>query len=425
MGVVAVLGIGMQGKAALFDISRSVGVAEVVAADLDLAGLEEYVAKMDGGVGIECVRLDASDEKAVAKILEQADVAIDLLPGLFSLRVAELAVRTGTHLVGSMYLADPAALSRDDLAKHIGRIEELRTESERAGVSILPELGLDPGIDLVMCGHAVAALDRVDELYSYGAGFPEEAASHNPIRYKTTWTLDGVLKSYRRPARIRRDGVDVSIPGGRIFDPEFTHALAIEPFGLLEAFANGDAVTYGERLGVSETAVNQGRFALRWPGHCEFWGKLSALGFLSDELRPIHGVDVTPRRFVHALLDPQLQYGDDESDVALVLVDARGSLNGSPARELWKMVDMRDHATGLTAMSRTVGFSTSIGAQMLLEGSIKKRGILSPTCDVPFDAFISKLGERGIAVTHSSLPWDGRARWSPALELRQGSPVDD
>lgn len=55
--------------------------------------------------------------------------------------------------------------------------------------------------------------------------------------------------------------------------------------------------------------------------------------------------------------------------------------------------------TGLTAMSRTVGFTASIGAQMLPTGAIEGRGLLSPVHDVPWGPFEAQLAKRDIHVT--------------------------
>ncbi len=68
----------------------------------------------------------------------------------------------------------------------------LADEAKARDVTILPEFGMDPGIDLVLLGEAVRSLDHVEEIISYGAGFPEPEATDNPLKYKVTWTFEGV-----------------------------------------------------------------------------------------------------------------------------------------------------------------------------------------------------------------------------------------
>jgi saccharopine dehydrogenase-like NADP-dependent oxidoreductase len=50
-------------------------------------------------------------------------------------------------------------------------------------------------------------------------------------------------------------------------------------------------------------------------------------------------------------------------------------------------------------MSRTVGFTASIGAQLIGRGAIAKRGLLSPVTDVPYDVLVGELAKRNIQIT--------------------------
>ena len=405
MSTVVVLGTGLQGKAALHDISQSSLVSEVVAADYDYEQLQDFVGTLSSEK-VRATKLDASNEASVEKLLKSADVVIELLPGHFSLPIAKLAVRNGVSLVNAMYLVDPSKGETPEKEALIDEVKRLDEEAKAHKVTILPEFGLDPGIDLVLCGQAIRELDETHELYSYGAGFPEAEAADNPLRYKVAWSLDGVLKSYCRPGRVLHRGHVVTVPGESIFSEEFTHTINVEPFGDLEAFINGDALRYAEELGIDETVRTAGRFALRWPGHCEFWKKISALGFLSEKPIQVGNKQVIPSQFLRELLEPQLHYEDDERDVALILTDARGIKSDKRKRVLYKMIDRRDLNTGFTAMTRTVGFAASIGAQMILRGDISTSGVLKPSNDVPFDALVEELANRGIHVEHSILPWE-------------------
>ena len=144
---------------------------------------------------------------------------------------------------------------------------------------------------------------------------------------------------------------------------------------------------------------------MRWPGHCAFWKKLVGLGFLNDEPIVVGSVEVAPREFLHSLLEPQLQYGDNERDVVFIRVDARGLKAGRRARIVYDLIDYRDLSTGLMAMNRTVGFTASIGAQMIVRGDIERRGILSPARDVNGDALLGELRKFGVRISRSEEPW--------------------
>ncbi len=152
---VLLLGVGMQGKAALHDLVNSAEVEEVVAADRDFAALKSHVASK-GYDQVRCERVDAASAESLNRLLEQgADVAIDLLPAPFCGRVAAAAVQHGIHLVNAFY-ARP-------------EVKQLTDEARARDVTVLPEFGMDPGIDLVLLGEAVRSLDRVEEIITYGA----------------------------------------------------------------------------------------------------------------------------------------------------------------------------------------------------------------------------------------------------------------
>ncbi len=272
-------------------------------------------------------------------------------------------------------------------------------EVRAAGLRFLPEAGLDPGLDLVLAQLAVRSLDEVHELISYGAGFPEPTAAPQPLRYKITWSLEGVLRSYVRPARLRRNGQEQRIAADQIFAPANIHTLAVPGLGTLEAYPNGDALAYAKRLGIQETVTTTGRYVLRWPGHAALFYSLVALGLLSDEPMAPRDSSLSPLAMLARVLEPRLRYGPTERDVAIVRVEARGSKDGRKQKLVCQVVDRRDLYTGLFAMNRLVGFTASIIAQMIAAGDISGVGVLSPLTDVPPKRFIDELDRRGIAVS--------------------------
>lgn len=391
---VLLLGVGMQGKTALRDLCTRGGIESIVAADCDLEALTAYVDTLPDTSRIVCEHVDASQPEAIARLMGRGfDVAIDLLPGVFSDNVVQSALEHGVHFINSMHTTP--------------LMRALANEAASNGIVMLPEFGMDPGIDQVMLGQAVRSLDRVTELRSYGSGIPAPEAADNPINYKVSWTFDGVLELYRRPARLIREGVAVEIPGNEILRPSNTHVVEIAELGTLEAYANSDFLPTIESLGIDLSGlVNAGQYTLRWPGHCDFWRKIVDLHLLDREPVIVDGHAVDRKRYLVAALEPHLQYAENEQDMAILRVEASGTKNGAPARVVLQLIDRRDLDTGLTAMSRLVGFTVSIGAQMIGSGAINRPGLLSPGRDVPYEAFVEELRGRGIEISTqvSSLP---------------------
>lgn len=384
---VLLLGVGMQGKAALHDLVHSQEVTKVVVADRDFEALKAHVESKPYGDKVRCEYVDAASAEHINNLMEQgAEVAIDLLPPSFHDHVVAAAVKHGIHLVNASYTTP--------------KMKRLAGEAKARDITILPEFGMDPGIDLVLLGEAVRSLDHIEEITTYGAGFPEPEAANNPLKYKVTWIFEGVLKSYLRAGRVIRDGQVIEIKDTEMFHPENIHELEIEGLGRLEAFPNGDALEYADLLGVEKSGLrNMGRYVLRWPGHCAFWKTIVDLHLLDNEPVMVDDVAVDRKGFLAAAIEPHIQYRDNERDVVVVRVDVKGRQGREKKHAIYQVIDRRDLETGFTAMSRTVGYTTSIGALMIGTGKITKRGVLSPINDIPYESFAQELRKRGIRIT--------------------------
>jgi lysine 6-dehydrogenase len=380
-----VLGLGLQGKAVVHDLEQSSLVTDVVVADLEVAKAAEYCRKK-GYQKARVLQLDATQHDALHRLVKEseAQVLICMLPADFQYPLAEAAISAGIPFASSSYA---------------GNLVELDARARQAGVAILPEMGMDPGIDLILGRLAVAEMEEVHGLHSYGAGIPEPAcAAENSIHYKISWTLDGVLKSYKRPARLLKQGQEISIPAEEIFRVQHGHSVTVDGVGRLDAYPNGDAIRYTGVFGLGPGLTDMGRFALRWPGHNQFWQIMSELGFLEDIPLNLDTAKISPHQFLVRHLTPRLQYREDERDLIIIRIEVWGRRGGRPCRATYELIDYRDLDTGLFAMNRAVGFTTSIAAQMLLSGQIKRPGVLSPVTDVPAREFVRELEQRGMKV---------------------------
>ncbi|HUU05722.1 MAG TPA: saccharopine dehydrogenase C-terminal domain-containing protein [Patescibacteria group bacterium] len=389
---ILLLGVGMQGKAALYDLWQNPAVTSIVAADADLQALQKTVRSRRYGKKVSCERVDAAKPESLLRLMKpRPAVVLDLLPSRFSGNVAAAALQAGVNLVNSVYV--------------LPEVKKLAAAIKAGALTFLPEFGMDPGIDLVLLGRAVSLFDSVDTIDSYGAGIPEAAAADNSIKYKVTWTFEGVLRAYMRGGRLIRGGRIIEIGGREMFSPENIHKIEIPGLGRFEAYANGDAVHYAKVLGIAPEKLQQlGRFAFRWPGHCAFWKKMVDLHLLDDEPLTIDGVTVNRRRFLAAAIEPHIRLGKKERDVVVIRVIVTGKKDGRKMRVVLQIVDHRDLATGFTAMSRTVGYTASIGALLIGSGSLSKRGLLSPLRDIPYDLFKNELAKRGIRISEETSP---------------------
>ncbi|MFX0211153.1 MAG: saccharopine dehydrogenase family protein, partial [Candidatus Hodarchaeota archaeon] len=201
---VLLLGVGLQGKVALHDLVNNDSVTEIIAADINIEALKQ-LAETNQYSKVQCEFIDANNQENINRLMDlRPDLVIDLLPIPFVNRIAKTAIKYGINLINTLSVSP--------------EIKKLAAEAERKELIVLPEFGLDPGIDLVLLGQAIKGMKEIEVINSYGAGIPTLKAADNPINYKVTWSLEGVLSTYLRKARVIRNGKIVQFEGNELFN---------------------------------------------------------------------------------------------------------------------------------------------------------------------------------------------------------------
>ena len=396
---IVLLGHGMQGKAALYNIFHNCEFEQIIVAD-NHPDLQKHLSQYPKNK-VKCTPIDATDKIRLASLIKDASIVIDALPGNFAFSVAQVAAQAGVNLVSSMYYINPLEKDSRKIRELQDQLEQINELAKNKNITILPEFGLDPGIDLVLGAQALSEFDSVEEFNSYGTGLPVDHSAENPLKYRFSWTVPGVMKAYKRPARIIRDGRDVEIDGLDIFAPANRHMLEIEEqSNPMECYPNGNSTYYAELYRIKDSIKSMGRYACRWPGHCDFWQAVSRSGFLDEQPIQVGSQQVSPIEFTSALLNSQEQfhYGESDKDMAMVRVDMTGLKNGKKKRVIYQLLDFRDKKTGFTAMQRTVGFTMGIGARFILEGKISQRGVISPI-DISYTMLEQELKKHDMKIT--------------------------
>ncbi|MCF6246428.1 MAG: saccharopine dehydrogenase NADP-binding domain-containing protein [Desulfobacula sp.] len=382
MKILVLGGCGIQGRTALYDLASDQNVSHIICADIKFDELEKIKHFTDMSK-ISTVTVDAQNKKALVDLCQKVDVVVDLLPKAFKQFVNEAAIEAKVSVVNTNY--DYSA-------------GKLNQQAKEAGIAILPECGLDPGIDLVIYGDAKTRFDELHVINSYCGGFPEKKACTNPLNYKLSWIWRGVLSSLMRESKIIKDKKIIDIPAMNQHDEEFIHSIDFPGLGELEAIPNGNAVYFTDLMGLTDTIRETGRYSLRWPGWSSLWRPLKRLGFLNET--PVKGLagDITPMNFLDKLLGPQLSYKDDEKDLTAMINVFEGIKDNKKKRFTSTMLIERDLNTGIMAMSKGVGYTASIVARMIVKGDIKEKGVLSPIKHIPAEKFMGELKKRGIQI---------------------------
>ena len=349
---VLVLGCGRMGSAAAEDLSNSLGHAEIVVADRNLATAKDVVKRIGKG-NRSCLQLDAAKKEMLVDALKNFDLVLGFLPPKLGFHLMEACIQAGKNLVDVSYMPE------NPLALHKKAVE--------ANVTIVPSCGLAPGLSNLLIGHAVVNLDKVEKVHILVGGLPEKPVP--PLGYVITWSPESLIEEYTSKARIFQDG--------RITEVEALTGLETVEFpkiGMLEAFYTDGLRTLLYTIrGVKEMWEK----TLRYPGHAEKIRLLKDLGFFSTEEITVNGVKLQPRQFTARLLEKQLSR-PDVRDVVALKVEVSGYKKGRKTGYIYTLVDFYNEKSGVTAMARTTAYTASIVAKLILEGKIGLRGVVPP-----------------------------------------------
>jgi len=383
MKILVLGGCGVQGRTALYDLASDPDISEIICADIQFDELSKIEDFTDMGK-ITTAKIDAQNKSDLLGLYRKVDLVIDLLPKEFKSHVNEMALEAKIHVVNTNYMY---------------KTKDMDKKAKQAGIAIMPECGLDPGIDLVIYADAKSRFESLSVINSYCGGFPEKKACTNPLNYKLSWIWRGVLNSTSRDGRIIKGGQIIEIPFTRQHDKSFVHEIEFPNLGTLEAIPNGDAVFFTDRMGLTKKIVNTGRYSLRWPGWSAFWRPLKELDFLSED--PVKGIDgkLSPMDFMEKHLGPKLVYQDDEKDLVAMINIFEGKKNNKKMQFTSCMLIERDLETGIMAMSKGVAYTACIVAKMIVKGEIKEKGVLSPINHIPVAPFMERLKKRGIVIS--------------------------
>ena len=398
-----ILGMGLQGAGALQDVLNKKTFSDITVADYG-KGFEEK-KEYYKSLGVNPVSVDANNLDALRELIKDKDVVIELLPVDYAMNVGRIAAECGVNLVSSMYYISQSMNDPIKFQKGKDEIEQISQVAKQNNCTLLIAFGMDPGLDLMMGATLLKEVDEVETFNAYGGGFPEPEFANNPLRYKFSWSPRTTLVSYYRSIKRIVDGKVVSIPAEKLFAKENTHTLRDPALGYdVECYSTGNCENFANLFNLTGKVQNMDRFSCRLPGHCDFWDKMVNCGFLSPDSISVQGQEVSPFEFVASLLQSQKQFWfeKNERDTCLIRAEIKGKKNGVEKHLAYTIVDHKDLKTGLTAMQRTVGYTTAIAAKLITTGKIDKKGILMPM-EIPLEMMEDELAQRNILIVKTDL----------------------
>ena len=374
---IILIGAGMMGQAISSYIASHDDVDEIIVADRDLSRAERIAQRLRD-TRIVPRRLDVSAPGAVREAMHGSDVAISAVPYFFNLNLARAAVESGVSFCD---LGGNNRIVAGELA--------LDEQAREAGVTIIPDCGLAPGLVNILAAAAVEDLDTAESVSIRVGGLPQHPRP--PLGYQIVFSPHGLINEYMEPSTVLRDGEIVTVPSLT----EREEISFPSPYDRLEAFhTSGGSSTLPQTL--HGRVKNLEYKTIRYPGHLEKIKAMADLGFFDNEPQQIDGVDVVPRLLAVHLLRERLSF--DEPDVILLRVSARGTSAGTPIEIRYEMIDNYDESTGLSAMMRTTGFPIAQIALMIARGEITARGAIPQETCVPTEAFLAGLLAHGLRI---------------------------
>ncbi|MEO5935933.1 MAG: saccharopine dehydrogenase C-terminal domain-containing protein [Terriglobales bacterium] len=378
-----VIGSGMMGSAAAYDMARSAGVEAVTLADADGKLAKQAAArinKMLGGKRVKAVELDAAKYGRAGKLMKGHAGVLSAVPYFFNEGLAKAAIEAGCHF---------ADLGGNNTV--VRKTYALAKKAAKRGVAMAPDCGLSPGMASILAGELMRRVapngEKVDALKLYVGGLPKDPCP--PFYYQLVFSVNGLINEFVEPAKVLKNGKAVEIEP--LTEPEDFH---IEGFAPLTAFH-----TSGGTSTMPETYQGQVgecfEKTLRYPAHYTMIRSLYDLGMFSSRKKKLGKAEVSPREMTSQIfLD---KFTGDEPDVVIMRIEAHRGGKVSA----FTMVDYYDPATKMTSMMRTTAWPASIVLQMMANGTIAKRGGVYQETDVPGELFLAEMAKRGIQIDFS------------------------
>ncbi|KAK0615961.1 Saccharopine dehydrogenase [Bombardia bombarda] len=395
------------------------------------------------------ISLDVTDDKALDAAVAQHDLVISLIPYTFHATVIKSAIRNKKNVVTTSYVS-PAMM-------------ELDAEAKAAGITVMNEIGLDPGIDHL---YAIKTIDEVHKaggkilsFLSYCGGLPAPEDSDNPLGYKFSWSSRGVLLALRNAGKWWQDGKIVEVAGKDLM--KMAKPYFIYPGYAFVAYPNRDSTPYKERYNIPE-AQTIVRGTLRYQGFPQFIKVLVDIGFLEetvyealtkpvawkeatkeivgakssspedleaailakatfespeDKQRIMSGLrwvglfsdeQITPKGnpldTLCATLEQKMEYEEGEHD--FVMLQHKFEIehkDGSRETRTSTLCEYGD-PKGYSAMAKTVGVPCGVAVKQVLSGQISDKGILAPMNSKINEPLMKELKEKyGITMVEKTI----------------------
>ncbi|MDT8394680.1 MAG: saccharopine dehydrogenase C-terminal domain-containing protein [Bacteroidales bacterium] len=369
------------------------------------------------------------DEATLDSLVQEHDLTVSLLPYAYHVMVARLCIKHKKNMVTTSYVKP--------------EMKALNAEAKAAGIIILNELGLDPGIDhmsaMRIIDHVHEKGGKIEEFYSFCGALVAPEVEKNPFNYKFTWAPKGVVMASNNDGKYLRRGEVKYIPTEDLFkDPIKVDVPGVGP---LEVYPNRDSLPYIELYGIPETKtmfrgtfryekwcevldgmkalnlLSYDKFNMDGLTYAEFLAKTSGLedinnlknavaekiggdesgyirealgwlGFFSDEA--VDRLEDSPFEVTSDVMISKMMIGPEERDMVVLQHTFVADYNGEKEVIRSTMLDYGSQQTD-TSIARTVALPAACGVDMILQEQISATGVHIPVIPDIYNPILDQL----------------------------------
>ncbi len=364
---IIVLGTGIVGSAIVKDLGRDF---RITAADNNQTQLNKIKAEQP----LTPIEADLSQKENIAKIIKDADLVINALPGHLGFNTLKTIIEHKKNTVDIAFFSeDPFQL--DDLARE-------------KGVTAVMDCGVAPGLNNMIAGYHNENM-TVHSFECLVGGLPVDRSG--PYEYKAPFSPIDVLEEYIRPARLVEKGKMITKPA--LSDPKL---IDFEEVGTLESFNTDGLRTLIKTMSIPDMKEK----TLRYPGHRKLMYIFRESGFFSKKAIKVNNTEISPLEFTSQLLFPLWKYKENEEDFTIMRITIKGTEKGKEVVITYTLYDTFDHRTNISSMARTTGYTCTAAARLILNDTFKRKGVSPPEYlgadEECFHKIINHLQERDI-----------------------------
>ncbi|MEM3069632.1 MAG: saccharopine dehydrogenase C-terminal domain-containing protein [Candidatus Bathyarchaeia archaeon] len=377
---IAVLGAGLMGPALAMDCLESPEVEEVLLVDIDKERLRKVAERLGNPSKLITAVQDVRDRQGLIEVLKGYDVA-----GIALLRWLNVDAIWGC-IEAKVHAVDLASAAEKDWS-------DINSSALRAGVTVIPGCGVEPGLVDILAAYGMDMLDCVESVRIWCGGIPRDPKP--PLDYKIV---------FGGPYLPLRPGVVKTIENGKeTYVKRYTLGEPICFEGIerpLECFYDGFPQTLYE-IEKFKGVKNCSEMTVRYAGYCEKVNFLDNCGLLSRDPIMFEGKEIIPFEVFSRIIYPKVRLEEKERDITVFRVIVEGYKDGCETCYTFETVDHYDEVKDITSMAKTTSYTAAIVARMIGRGDITERGLVPPVRVIRGELtrrLLRELRERGVVV---------------------------